>query len=80
MFHPNSKIETEDLYYAIITRQQVIEKMIEEVQAADQRELYYSLQNEQNRLYVIKHNIELHINDADGCDDCLDDKHWLPMD
>ena len=65
MFTVTCGLEVRDLYYAVLTRQQVLERELKEASERRAEELQHYIQAEINRLDIVKHNLYAHLDDHD---------------
>lgn len=65
MFTVSCALEAQDLYYAVLSRIQVVDRMLQEARQHEQLELMLQHQSEQNRLDILRRRLEKHIDDHD---------------
>lgn len=65
MLQIESSIEAEDLLYAVLTREQIVTKMLHEAEDKMNGRLAGELAHERNRLNILKEKLEEHVEDTD---------------
>lgn len=65
MFAVSCALEAQDLYYAVLSRIQVVDRMIAEARERERFDLTSQYQTERNRLDILRHRLEEHIDDHD---------------
>ncbi len=70
MLKVNSQLECEDLLYAVLTRQQILDKMMKEAKGKND-EIADTLRHETIRLKILRSKLEAHLEDFDYRDDIV---------